>query len=279
MATTKQQIHLPLIQKVQSLTEDGIGVAEACQRLGITTSGLRSACVRLDLPYPKKPTLSERLIPYNSHYQNGLITQQELADQFNVTQGAVCAALKHLPLIDRAEQRKQIYKSILNYLREHGGYVTQAIKVLGLKTNPQAVRDYAKDLGFELSHYQFAHRRHSLWLTLPGPFKRQHPSTYLVPAVCLSCGTKYPYVNLNNISSGKSTACHLCHTKQERKRHAVVNQSDGTVYRSIMAWTKHVGVASQYQKLRIQLLELGEVTLDGVKYKLETHPISNIERK
>jgi hypothetical protein len=266
------------ISRIQSIVDRGIGIEAASKAQGISIAGLRSACKRLGTPYPKKKLLIDRLIPYINDYQRGLLTQAELAVELGVTQAAICKALKQLPSTDRVKARQKIYKSVLEYIREHGGYVPNALKALGLKTNPQLIRDYAKEIGFNLSHYQFAHRRFGLWLTLPGAFVRQQPSTYLVPAVCLSCGTKFDNVNLNNLSSGKSSMCACCHKKVDRVHYQVISTNDGTVFKSIMDWAKQIGVFDQYQKLRIRLLEHKVVTINGVEYQLASTP-TNSESK
>lgn len=259
------------INKIQSIVDSGIGIEDASKAQGISIAGLRSACKRLGIPYPKKKQLVNRLIPYTNDYQCGLITQAELALKLGVTQAAICKALKQLPTTDKVKARQKKYKAVLDYIREHGGYVTKALKALGLKTNAQLIRDYAKEVGFNLSHYQFAHRRYGMWLTLPGPFVRQPPSSYLVPAVCLSCGTKYDNVSLNNLCSGKSTMCSCCHKNVDRVHYQVISIKDGAVFKSIMDWAKQLGLFDQYQKLRIRLLENKVVTIDGVDYQLASH--------
>ena len=64
--------------------------------------------------------------------------------------------------------------------------------------------------------------------------------------------------------------CSECHKKIDRIHYTVVSMRDGTVFKSIMDWSKQVGVFDQYQKLRIRLMEQGMVTINGEAYQLES---------
>ena len=265
------QITIEIINRIQQLCDSGTKLTEALKETGVSDVGLRRACKRLNVDLPKRETLVTKLRPFIEDYAAGLITQRQLAKQFGTSQASISQALKTADIKNvRATNQKAKCKQVLDYIREHGGYVPQAIAALGLKTQPQVVRDYAKVTGFNLKHYQFAHQRYGHWLTLPGPYIRDGVASYQVPAVCLSCGTKYDHVNLVNLRSGKSTCCHKCYKPGEQERYGVVSTTDGETFRSIRDWTVQLGILNQYQKLRIKMVQDGEVTIAGHRYQLES---------
>lgn len=265
------QITIDIIKEIQLSCDSGSTLTEALKEIGVSDIGLRRACDRFGIPLPKRETLAMKIQPFVEDYAAGLLTQKQLAEQFGTSQAAISLALKTADIKTvKATNQKAKCKQVLDYIREHGGYIPQAIAALGLKTAPQIVRDYAKATNFNLQHYQFAHQRYGHWLTLPGPYIRDGIASYQVPAVCLSCGTKYDHVNLVNLRAGKSTCCHKCYKPGETERYGVVSETNGVTFRSIRDWTVQLGVFNQYQKLRIKMVQDGEVTIAGNRYQLES---------
>ena len=263
------QITIEVIKKIQVVCDSGSSLTDALKEVGVSDIGLRNACKRLDVALPKRLTLVTKLRPFIQDYAAGLITQSQLAEQFGTSQASISQALKTANIKSlKATNQKAKCRQVLDYIRQNGGYVPQAVAALGLKTPLQVVREFAKATGFNLKHYQFAHQRYGHWLTLPGPYIRNAVASYQVPAVCLSCGTKYDHVNLVNLRSGKSTSCHKCFKPGERERYSVVSTTDGETFRSIRDWSIQLGLLNQYQKLRIKMINDGEVTINGRRYQL-----------
>ncbi len=157
------------------------------------------------------------------------------------------------------------YRQLIGYITANGGYAVDAAKALGLKVKLHDFRVFAKSLGFVLKDYALAWKRYGHWLTLPGPYRSEGKSRYIVPAMCLLCGNTYE-LNLINAKTGKSTCCKSCSHNYVYPK-SVINISTGEIYRSIMSWTKSIDCFKQYQSLRIAIQQQ-QVEIDGVKYCL-----------
>jgi len=131
---------------------------------------------------------------------------------------------------------------------------------------PQPIREFARSIGFNFSHFQFAWQKHGHWMTLPGEWERRAPSDYLVPAMCTLC-SETSHISMINLKMKQSTRCHKCSPGNNSKQ-TVVNELTGETYRSIMAWAKEIGHIKRYQRLRITLINKGHVTVDGVAYSM-----------
>ena len=168
----------------------------------------------------------------------------------------------NIPLDEKLEE----YRQIIGYIASHGGYASDAVEALGLKTVLHPFRRFAESQGFVLKDYALAWKRYGNWLTVPGPYKTEGKARYIVPAICLLCGEKFD-LNLINAKMGKSTCCLTC-ASSGKKPIRIKNDSTGEVYASIMNWTKEIGRFKEYQKLRILINRDQQVELDGICYSL-----------
>ena len=158
------------------------------------------------------------------------------------------------------------YRKILGHLVANGGYAKDAMEALGLKVKLHDFRVFAKTQGIVLKDYVHAWKRYGHWLTMPGPYRVEGKSRYIVPAMCLLCGNTYE-LNLINAKTGKTTCCKNCsHVYVSPKR--VRNETTGEVYESIMSWTKAIDSLKQYQTLRILMNRDASVEVNGEKYSL-----------
>ena len=178
------QIDVDTVQEIQALIDSGQSLKEATKAKGISDIGLRNACARLQVALPKGLTLSDRLQPYLEDYRLGLKSQTDLAAIIGVSQGSICNALR---VCDTKKPKHEISKAqaaqAVEYVRKHGGFITAAIKELDLQIPVGVARAYAKSIGVDLTHFQFAHERHSYWQILPGPFVQVNLRTLCLPSV------------------------------------------------------------------------------------------------
>jgi hypothetical protein len=274
----KPKITADMLQAFHDKVAAGASQVKAAKEFGFTVDAFRSAAKRLEMPWPERVLLRDRVVEHIDEIKNSSHPQHYWAKYFDCTQPQIHVVFKQLGLtnevIDKRSQeaitrRYDQCRKVLGYIVEHGGYVTHAIEALGMKMAPQFVRDYAQSIGFDLTHYQFAYQEYGAWLTLPGPWRHQLPCNYHVPAVCRSCGA-VKTLQLSNARSGKSTCCSDC-ASSTRIHSQVLNASTGETYRSIMGWAKAIGRFDEYQKLRIKLKRAGQLTVDGAEYKLITN--------
>ncbi|EHA63723.1 hypothetical protein [Synechococcus sp. WH 8016] len=272
-----KQITDELLNKFEYLCLNGMTRAEAAAKVGFSLAGIRVALKRAKRALPRN-RLIDKVEARKQEIQDSGKSQKFWAGEFGVSQPAIFKVFAKLriskygrnrnlpgPSIDHQKRIKE-YRQILEHIQKHGGYVPHAIKALGLKTPPQPVREFARAIGFNLSHYQFAWKQYGLWLTLPGPWKKLPPTNYSVPAICQGCSTT---VNLNlcNAKSGKTKGCKFCSCKA-KEFFKVENKTTGEIHPSIMSWAREVGVYPQYQKYRLLLQQNESVIINDNIYKI-----------
>lgn len=266
-----------ILQEFLTLVESGLTQIAAADKLGQRVDSLRYAAERLGEPWPQRRMLKETVLARIDEIRSTEKTQAEWAKELGASQPRIHVLFKELGLQSSctrkrkpADHHRQVeeYHQILSHIQQNGGYAQQVIRELGLKTRPQAFRDFVRQIGIDLSHYQFAWQEYGAWLTLPGPWLKTPPCNYIVPAVCRSCGGHYK-VSLQNVRAGKSKCCLVCSGKT-REHQQVINVQTGEVYRSLRSWASEIGRFAEYQKLRIRIRNEGEVTVDGATYQLRS---------
>ena len=266
-----------ILQEFFALVESGLTQVAAANQLGQKVDSLRLAAERLGEPWPQRSLLKDVVLARIDEIRSTEKTQAEWAEELGVSQPRIHTLFKELGLQSSytskgrpADHHRQVqeYHQILSHIQQRGGYAQQVIRELGLKTQPQAFRDFARKIGIDLSLYQFAWQEYGAWLTLPGPWERKPPCNYIVPAVCRRCGGHYK-LSLQNARIGKSKCCLACSGKT-REHQQVINVQTGEVYRSLRSWASEIGRFSEYQKLRIRIRNEGEVTVDGATYQLRS---------
>lgn len=273
MPTTK--ITKGILRDFLSLVKSGHTQVKAADQLGQKVDSLRIAAERLGEPWPQRFGLKERVLANIDYFRSTKKTQAQWAAELGVSQVRICRLFHELGLhhsftrkvrtADYHRKTKEFHK-ILAYIQDNGGYVKHAIEALGLITSPQEFRRFTEEIGIDLSHYQFAWQEYREWLTVPGPWEKKPPCNYIVPAVCRGCGG-YFQLNLQNARTGKTHSCVSC-ANETRNNLKVLNVQTGETYRSIRSWAKQIGRQEEYQKLRIQIREQGEVTLDDARFVL-----------
>ena len=272
MAKTK--IHKETITAFLALLDQGMSKTAAAKELGHKKESIRKAAERLGIRLPERSLLKTRVLDRLDEIKTSDKPQHYWASEFGVSQPCIHKLFKELgltatsksgPRVDYAKKHDE-YRQILAYISAHGGYVPDAIRSLELNTCAQDVRDFARSVGFDLSHFQFAFQEYGQWLTLPGPWVRKPPCNYEVPAVCRQCGEQY-MLSLQNARVGKTTRCIKC-CGTDRVDAQVVDVATGETFRSVMAWTSAIDKRNEYQALRIRLKNAGELCVDGKLYRL-----------
>lgn len=264
------------LKRFQESCESGMTRKEAAESLGFSVPGIRAAAKRLGYTFPGTE-LKDRVLRRVDEIKNSNKSQAYWAKEFGVTQPAIHKVFRSLKISagkvnykrgPHSDFHKNIadYRKILGYVQENGGYITEAIRALGLKTIAQNVRNFARESGFKFHQYQFAWQEYGLWMTIPGHWRRLPPANYLVPAICQGCG-KRSMLNLSNARHGKTKGCIQC-SSSTRCFDKVRNTQTGEIYSSIMSWSKSIGIFKQYQKCRLELQKVGSIIIDDNVYEL-----------
>ena len=261
------------IEEVDNLTQQGLTVKAAAEEVGISFNGAVYASQKYGIQL-QRVTLLDRVIARADEITTTDRTQKWWAEELDTTQSAIGLAFKKAGVCTlRGQQRSKTgddrladYRRVIGHIAANGGYMPHVLQALGLKLQPQPIRDFAKSIGFDLKHYQFAWQRHGHWMVLPGPWTRPQINNYIVPSLCTLCN-EISHVSLINLRMQQSTRCHKC-SKGNTGCRTVVNAVTGETYKSIMRWAKDIGQPKRYQQLRIELINTGHITVDGIKYIL-----------
>ncbi|MDB4639046.1 hypothetical protein OAE83_00950 [bacterium] len=262
-----------VVERVDELTRTGLSIKAAAKSLGLSFNGVKSAAERYGIKL-ERMTLVDRVMARADEIRASDKTQKWWATELGTFPSAIGHAFKAAGVTTKRRrqpsptknERLLNYRRVIAYITANGGYLPDALRALGLTLTPQPIREFARSIGFDFSHYQFAWQKHGHWLTLPGAWERRAPSDYLVPSMCTLC-SEISHVSMINLKMQQSTRCHKCSPGNNSKQ-AVVNAVTGESYRSIMAWAREIGHLKSYQRLRITLINKGCITVDGVEYSM-----------
>lgn len=273
-----------VVDRVDALTRTGLSIKAAAESLGFSFNGVKSAAQRYGIKLTRM-TLVDRVMARADEIRASDKSQKWWAKEFDTYPSAVGIAFRKAGVSAKrlrqpsptTEERLSDYRRVLAYITANGGYLPHALQALGLTLTPQPIREFARSIGFNFSHYQFAWQKHGHWLTLPGAWERREPSDYLVPSMCTLC-SEISHVSMINLKMQQSTRCHKCSPGNNSKQ-AVVNAVTGESYRSIMAWAREIGHLKSYQRLRIALINKGCITVDGVEYSMPSFKQKDRQKK
>ena len=262
-----------VVERVDELTRTGLSIKAAAKSLGLSFNGVKSAAQRYGIKL-ERMTLVDRVLARADEIRASDKTQKWWAAELGTFPSAVGHAFKAAGVTTKrrrqpsptTEERLDDYRRALAYLTANGGYLPDALQALGITLQPQPIREFARSIGFDFSHYQYAWQWHGHWLTLPGEWERREPNNYIVPALCTLC-SEVSHVSLINLKMQKSTRCSKCSPGNNSKQ-TIINNDTGESYTSIMAWTKEIGHIKSYQRLRIALINHGQVTVNDVTYSM-----------
>lgn len=273
-----------VVERVDVLTRTGLSIKAAAESLGFSFNGVKSAAQRYGIKLTRM-TLVDRVMARADEIRASDKSQKWWAKEFDTHPSAVGIAFKKAGVSAKrlrqpsptTEERLSDYRRVLAFITSNGGYLPHALQALGLKLMPQPIREFARSIGFNFSHFQFAWQQHGHWLTLPGEWERRAPSDYIVPAMCTLC-SEISHVSMINLKMQQSTRCHKCSPGNNSKQ-VVVNSVTGESYRSIMAWAREIGHLKSYQRLRIALINKGCITVDGVEYVMPSFKQKDRQKK
>lgn len=209
------------VQKFIQLVEQGMQRKAAAREVGVGIASLRAACKRLNIPWPGRTLLKDRLKEYEPQILAGTISQHQLARELGCTAPRISKLFQELgyPALPSGRSpadaetqsiRDDLCEQVIDFIESKGGSIKNAVRALNL---PDAFRfhvsAYARKVGFDLEAYRFAHRRYGYWLTLPGKAVPYTTSDYHLQAECTKCGTVHT-VQLINLKTGASTQCRAC---------------------------------------------------------------------
>ncbi len=264
------------------LNGEGMTQAAAAASMGLRAESIRKAAIRLGIEWQDSPYLknSDILKIVRDRYDEIIKsdkTQSYWAKEIGTTQAYLSIVFKKLGITKARNKERQghykydkvaIARKVIGYIAENGGHVVNALKQLDIRTSqPQYIREFARAVGFDLSHYLYAWRTFGNWITIPGPVTHLKPTqNVMVPAVCTCCGNIKP-LNLTNAKTGRTNSCAAC-VKGQGRKFRVMNAETGEIYRSIMAFANANGLTSRYQTARVKLLADGKFILRDVEFTL-----------
>jgi hypothetical protein len=254
--------------------------AEASKEMNVGKETIRSAAIRLGIKWEatrRTSRIMDQVFARKAEIIESGEGQKYWAEQFNTTQAYISILFKKAGIRDAQRKTEkgnygktklEIARKVIGYIAENGGNVLDALRALDIQTSqPQHIRDFAKAVGFNVSHYLYAWRQYGEWLTIPGPVRYLTiPANVMVPAVCTACGN-IKELNLTNAKTHRSHSCSGC-VKGQGRRFAVRCTKTGETFRSIMAFAKAKGLSSRYQTARVTLMTKGTYNLNGVDYEL-----------
>ena len=272
-----------VVEEVVRKINNGATKVEAYKESGFNPTTIRAAAKRFGIELPSsrirrsKAKVCDLLMKHKTQIEQGELSLRKFGKMYRYAQpylSTVCKELGIKPALYFYGRKKgltdrtiDMCQQVVYHIMENGGYVSHAIKALGLSVFPQTVRNWAKDNGIDLSIYRNAHQQYGLWRTLPSPVERAYTCDFMVKAVCEGCGTVHK-VALTNLRSGMSSSCKKCAAAAKRSFWVTCPETQ-TRFRSIMAWVKSIDKLRQYQTIRKQIIKDGTYVYDGLTYVLK----------
>lgn len=264
------------------LNGEGMTQPAAAASMGLRAESIRKAALRLgiewqDSPYLKNSDILKIVRDRYDEIAKSDKSQSYWAKEIGTTQAYLSMVFEKLGLTKARNKERQghynydkvaIARKVIGYIAENGGHVVNALKQLDIRTSqPQHIREFARAVGFDLSHYLYAWRTFGNWITIPGPVTHLKPAqNVMVPAVCTCCGNIKP-LNLTNAKAGRTNSCAAC-VKGQGRKFRVMNAETGEIYRSIMAFVNANGLTGRYQTARVKLLADGKFIHKDVEFTL-----------
>jgi len=268
-----------VVNKAQQLMNEGASFKEAADQLNASTDGIRDAARRygIELSIARVGRRSQ-VEPLLREMMPQIIAEgigtYEIAKRTGFTQPAVHKVLKQMGISLQPRQRQKeetarIAERVLKNLVTHGGYVKNAMRRLGVKIDPQIVRELAKSQGIDISHYRYFGQIFGQWEVQVGPFERTKTLDLLVTCKCLGCGV-IEKRSLSNLRSGRTKACRNCAAAARPEAMKVKCLEDGTIFNSIRSFAVQRFSLKKYQTVRLHLLksEDGRLVHEGLTYEL-----------
>ena len=195
-------------------------------------------------------------------------SQYKIAKILGTKQGYVSKLLAELNLQTQprysTENSIAITKELIEYIKENGGTISNAIKETNSSITPMTFRKHARALGFDWSMYRSAYKMYGKWMLLPCKPEPIYTADYLVKALCTGCNTEYT-VTVANLRAGASLGCMDCSSGYEKP--VGVRSEDGKFFRSMRAFANAIGM--NYQSIRRALGHEGFYVHEGIKYFAE----------
>lgn len=148
---------------------------------------------------------------------------------------------------------------IVGYIKTKGGSLPNAAAALGI-TLRKLTRQRIKALEPNLRRWRHANQRFGDWFTLPTELELGNKSPK-INVICTNCST-LSVVALANLLAGKSRSCTDC-AMQKRKSMRLVRIDTGEEFRSLRDLVNVFRVPQLYQKARLELINTGQLQLNG----------------
>ncbi len=203
-----------------------------------------------------------QIIQHKEELESGAISGLQLSKEIGCTPVYVTTVAKRNGIVLYYSKHRGKAKSVsdetcqmvLDHLKENGGTVNSSTRALGLGNQriQQAVRSYARRIGFDTQEYRVAYQDYGLWKILPGVPEKCYVADYRVEAECTGCGTVHR-VLLCNLRAGVSRGCLDC--RRGSGNIPVICKETQATYKSIRDLS--IDLDYPYQKLRLTLQNQG----------------------
>ena len=279
----KPRITEEVIHQVIAYINAGFTQIQAAEKVGRTIEGVRQAATRLNIDLPKKRRrenghTQKLVLSLKDEIESGKRSLTSIAKEHDILQSQLSLACKQMGVKPAlrwfGETNRPRYNTVenmqevLDYVAKNGGYVSHAIEALNSPCAASPVRDYAREIGFDLAMYRVAWRRYGNWIIQPCIPQPIFTCDYKVKALCTLCGQIFD-VNLVNLRTGVSKCCQEC-SRMNRKHWKVVCRETGEEWRSIMKFAESPRSGTRrYCTIRRKLLQNKDFEMDGMHYYLE----------
>ena len=250
------------LDKFVELVEGGMSQRQAAEEIGGSLKGFQLAFEKAKRVIPTRRGRDWSQLP--ELVAKGY-SQYKIAKILGTKQGYISKLLSELNLQTQprytAAHSIALTKELIEYIKENGGTISNAIEKTGLLITPCTFRKHARALGFDWSMYRNAYKMYGKWKLLPCKPKPIYTADFLVQALCTGCNTEYS-VSVGNLRAGASLGCINCSAGYEKPLKVV--SEDGKSYRSMRAFAKAIDV--DYQLIRRVLKHEGCYVHEGTKY-------------
>ena len=225
---------------------------------------------------PKKDLIKAELLKNKEAFEAGLASYNSIARTLGVTPPYVRLVALEMGFVSRHTREpwpegrakpqpvtEDKLRNILLYLEENGGYINNAVKALGYPYETYRIKahKYAKEIGFDVKKYRYAHKEYGLWKVLPGVPEPCYVCDFRVPALCRGCGQTYS-VTISNLKGGQTLGCSNCCRRGIAKSLTCLESKE--TFKTIRSLARELGVP--YQTLRYQLARKGEFKHEDKTY-------------
>lgn len=258
-----------LVHQYNDLIASGLSKTAAAKSLGHSTQGFAYAADQLGIEItPLKESAKSIFIRRIDEFVCDGWTQAQIAKELDVPRpwiSKLCRERGVLSKHDKAQSYVDRHDRVLDFLMQHGGEVTDAIRHFGLpKSCSRLVHERARERNIDVNHYRYSFREYGHWRIEPGPYEKSGKTDHKLLATCRLCGTQH-WVSRLNLESGNSTMCASCWKKQPRYVLPVICVETGELFKTMGRAARRACV--NYETFKYHLKRHGQYVAGGHTFR------------